>query len=231
MRGDKMVNYKLMVSNTIIDLPRILNINTSNSLQTIDKFTMEFTNEEELNLYLLNKGLISSSDVGKPIRVAYNFNGKTNKLPVTYSNMKKCVNDLLYLKATLKSHTTDIKFLEKLANHYSLGSPKYNPQAVNVQDIRCYITDVRSNGGKLFYSNLLDIAINDLFVKAVYNLNNKTGELKINYRGVRDLVIFINRYDVGNGLASEKESIISSKNAIILGEQLTLVESMNTLKK
>ena len=36
---------------------------------------------------------------------------------------------------------------------------------------------------------MLDIAINDLFEKAIYKINYKTGEAKINYRGLRDLAL------------------------------------------
>ena len=140
-------------------------------LKSIDKFTTSLNNEEELKMYLFNQGLIESAEINKKLYVMYKMNGEVKKLPITYSDMIKYLDEE-YLRANLKVLAgSDIEFLEKLARHFSIGSDKFNPQGLNVQDIRVYISDVRKNDGKHFYSKALEVAIDDLFYKATFKLD------------------------------------------------------------
>lgn len=191
-----MVSYKIGVHNRkearIIDLDKITKIK---SLDKLDELTSTFRSEEELKIYLFNQELINSGEINKNLSVMYKMNNKVKKLPIIYQDMKKYL-DIVYLKAKMMSTSKDINLLEKLARHYSIGSDKYNPQGVNVADIRMYISDVRSNGGNLFYSKGLEIALNDMFQKAVLRSpDKKTGEVKENYRGLRDLGMFFYKHD------------------------------------
>lgn len=189
-----MVSYKLsFIDNNgseYIDIAKKLN-----SLEEIDKFTQEFRNEYEFMIYLMNKGLLNKEDVHKKIKVIYNFNGEKS-LPVTYSETKKYF-DLLFLRSRLLSlGKSDQCFLSKLRNHYDFGNSNYNPQSLNILDIGLYLSDVRRNGGNMFESSSLDAALNDLYKKAVYKKINDDGEVKENYRGIRDLALFIYNYDL-----------------------------------
>lgn len=200
-----MANYKLGVytrnNGRIIDLSRITKIK---ELDKLDDLTSTFNSEEELKIYLFNQGLITSEEIKQNISVMYNYGGKVKKLPIFYSDMKKYLDEI-NLKYELNGLKSDTKFLEKLARHYSLGSDSFNPQGLNVQDIRIYLSDVRNNGGEIFFSNMLETAINDLFHKAVYKIDKKTtGEVKVNYRGLRDLALFIYKYK--DSLKKEKEA-------------------------
>lgn len=191
-----MVSYKLGVSNKkegrIIDLSNIIKLK---DLKLLDIFTSEFKDENELKVYLLKQKLINEEELKQKIDVMYRNNGKVKKIPIVYEEIKPYL-DIVYLKNKLKSLSNDIEFLEKLANYYSNGSTKYNKQGLNVSDIRIYLSDVRSNGGNQFESKLLSKALDDLFEKAVIkSIDKNTGELSINYRGLRDLAILIHKYE------------------------------------
>ena len=191
-----MVSYKIGIYNRkearIIDLDKITKIK---SLDKLDELTSTFNSEEELKTYLFNQELISLDEMKKNLSIMYKNNGKVKKLPIVYQDMKKYL-DIVYLKYKMMAAAQDIVLLEKLARHYSIGSDKFNPQGVNVSDIRMYISDFRSNGEKHFYSRALELALDDMWQKAVFKLvDKKTGEVKENYRGSRDLGMFLYKYE------------------------------------
>lgn len=189
-----MVNYKLGISKNkesrIIDLDRVVKLKR---LEKLDEFTSSLNSEEELKLYLFKQGLITKEELSHNITVMYKYSNKVKKLPIIYKDMTKYL-DLDHLRYDLMSLSYDIEFLEKLARHYSIGSDKFNPQGINVNAIRYYISEVRVRQDNEFSRKKVDTAINDLYIKAVYKLDKGTGELKFNYRGVRDLATFIYKY-------------------------------------
>lgn len=209
-----MVSYKIGIYNRkearIIDLDKITKIK---SLDKLDELTSTFNSEEELKTYLFNQELISLDEMKKNLSIMYKNNGKVKKLPIVYQDMKKYL-DIVYLKAKMMSASQDIELLEKLARHYSIGSDKFNPQGVNVSDIRMYISDFRSNGEKHFYSRALELALDDMWQKAVFKLvDKKTGEVKENYRGSRDLGMFLYKYEKTLEKKAEKqETKVEVKN-------------------
>lgn len=201
-----MVSYKIGIYNRkearIIDLDKITKIK---SLDKLDELTSTFNSEEELKTYLFNQELISLDEMEKKLSIMYKNNGKVKKLPIVYQDMKKYL-DIVYLKAKMMAAAQDIELLEKLARHYSIGSDKFNPQGVNVSDIRMYISDFRSNGEKNFYSRALELALDDMWQKAVFKLvDKKTGEIKENYRGSRDLGMFLYKYEKTLEKKAEKQ--------------------------
>ena len=210
-----MVNYKLGIYNKkearIIDLDKIIKIS---KLENLDEFTSDFNNEDEFKLYLLNKGLITNYELKQNISVMYKYSGKIKKLPIIFQDMKKYL-DIFYLKAKLLESSQNLELLEKLARHYSIGSEKHNPQGVNVSSIRGYISDVRSNDGNHFYSKPLEYALDDMWKKAVFKssgktsdiVNKSTGEIKENYRGSRDLGLFLYKYNKQTKLQEEQQEI------------------------
>lgn len=200
-----MVSYKLGIQSKnegrILDIDKIVELK---NLENLDKFTSAFNNESELKMYLFNQGLISNTEMNKKITVMYRMNGKVKKLPIMYSDMVKNL-DYIYLRYDIKILAGNyVEFLEKLARHYSIGSDKFNPQGLNVQDIRLYLSEVRNNAGLLFKCEYLDKAIEDLWQKAVFKApNKKTGEVNINYRGLRDLALFVYKFKT----SLEKEEV------------------------
>lgn len=193
-------------------------------LEILDKLTMAMNNEKELMLWLLEQDAILPIDLNKKIKIVYNYRGEIKILPIFYSDSEKYMDEF-YLKNKLKSKGSDFEFLEKLANHYNIGSARFNKQLLNVNDIRLYLGDVRSNGGKSFYSKILDTALDSLF-----EIANK------NYRGKRDLANFIYNYEVKLNKI-EKENHETKLNnleqndifKIDEGEQLSLFDQVKKI--
>lgn len=227
-----MSRYKISIFNKkegrVINLSSITELK---DLESIDKFTTSFENENEFAIYLFNKGLITNEELKDKLSIVYKYNGKVKNLNVFYKDMKKYL-DVEFLRHKLKSLSNDVIFLEKLANFYHNGSTSFNKQGTNVSDIRLYLRDVRVNDGKTFYSKALEIAIDDLFNKAIFTLPNKdTGEVKHDYRGFRDLVAFIYKYEKSKEKIEEKiDKKEDAKETIaneLEWEQTTLFDLIN----
>lgn len=177
----------------IFDIENIEKSKAEDSLQLLDMITMRFLDEQSLIKYLVSKKMYDKKN-DKKLHVVYRNKGKDKKLPVLYSDCYKFM-DLSYLRPIINSLSKDITFLEKLANHYGAGKSTYNTQLANVQILRGYINDVRfSESGEPFFAQRVYDALNDIIIKAVYRVNEKTGEIKVNYRGFRDLALFIKKY-------------------------------------
>ena len=165
-------------------------------LRNLDELTSEFNDERELKQYLFNKGLIDETELRKSIWVKYKH-VKVKSIPVIYKDMKKYL-EYDYLKEKLMSLSNNLDFLEKLARHYSIGNEKYNNQGLNVLDIRLYLSMVRNNGNYDIddLKKLLENALNSLFKKAIFReIESDTGEVKEDYRGLRDLALFIYNFE------------------------------------
>jgi len=206
-----MARYKLGIFNKkegrVINLDSIIKLK---DLISLDQFTVAFNNESELKIYLFNQGLITNEELKQNISLMYRYDGKVKKLQIAYKEMEKYL-DIEYLRYELKGLSSNIEFLEKLANYYSNGSTKFNKQGVNVEDIRRYLSDVRINGGQTFHSTMLEAAIDDLFEKAIIREKNvQTGEVKEDYRGQRDLAMLIYKYK--KGLEKKQEEQTKTNN-------------------
>ena len=211
-------------TNDIINLSNLFDINNKESLKQLDDFTSEFESQEELILYLIENRLINFNC--KKLDIVYTYSKENKRLPVVYKEQFKYL-DTYYVQNKMLSLSNDINFLNKLARHYSIGNSKFNPQGENINAIFNYLNDVRSNGGHIFESRALNLAINDLIAKASFRLNEKTGELTNNYRGLRDLGLFIYRYEQEKYLKNKKEQILES-NQVTFDEHL---ENMSYTEK
>ena len=193
-----MVRYHLGTNvrkeNKKFSIPFIEDSKISDSLNTIDNFTMKFLNEQALIKYLIEHNIYTKGE-DKKIYVVYTYNKSDKKLPALYSDSKKYMSTE-YLRYTLKQLAGDIVFLEKLANHFDIGKSNFNPQKINVQVLRGYVNEVRFSSTKEpFYSQRVYDTLEDIFLKAIINkINKQTGEVDINYRGLRDLALFVKKY-------------------------------------
>lgn len=204
-----MIRYYLGTENrkniNIIELTELQDVKTSDSLQKIDELTMKYPNEQTLINKLKEEGI---NCTGK-FKIIYK-NKDIKKLHVLYSDSKKYM-DIHYLRNVLLTYSKDIVFLEKLANHFGAGRSTYNPQLANVAALRRYINDVRFSSTKeAFYVDYISKALDDIFAKAVFKVNKKTGEIGLNYRGLRDLALFVKKY-IDNENRKEYESTFDNK--------------------
>ena len=209
-------NYKIGIVLKKNEL-RIIELGNSElkNLKFLDKLTLSFSSEEELKEYLLTKNLISTEEINKKIKIVYKYNGEYKKLPVIYKNCKKYF-DIQYLRYIILSFSNDLEFLKKIANHYSIGSAKFNLQGDNVYSIRNYIHAYNNNMLDSDSVSELNESLEDLIAKAISNLNTKTGEYTDNYRGLRDLVLFVFNYEELKRLKTiknniEQESLLKEK--------------------
>lgn len=202
----------------ILNIPLIENSKAEDSLKTIDSLTSKFIHENGLIEYL--KKINIYKDNNRKVYVIYNYNRETKKLPVVYSDIKKYM-EIDYLNSIIQSFSKDIIFIEKIANHFDAGRSTYNPQLANVQVLRGYLNDVRfSESKEPFFAQRVHDALSDILKKAVlkYDRENnklkvdkKTGEVEINYRGLRDLALFVKKY-IDSLLAKEYEKDDFSKD-------------------
>ena len=218
-----------------IELSKILGEKVSKKLESIDEFTTLFNNEYELKIYLYKKGLINSASLNKNLNIFYRNRGKNKRLPVMYSEHKKIMEKFeiiskkiltreskfnMYTSESVKYNNLksefeiftnligNINFLHDISRHYSIGNAKYNPQFINVSDINMFLSDVRSNGGHVFYPNYMYIVMYELFKEAIYKIEKKPDKNKVslNYRGYRDLINFIYKYKLDNNLIKKNNT-------------------------
>lgn len=192
-----MVSYKLGIcedgTTKFIDLSSVFKIDNKNSLKSIDKFTSTFNSEYEFKSYLIAKKIISDDDLKRDIKVVYKNNGFINKLPVLYSQDRILLSDIM-LKDKIKSLSDNLEFLDELCAFYNR---KYYYIGSIIDDIRLYIKDAELNGkiAMEYNSELINSAINDLVDKESKIRNVRLNIYKTNYRGIRDLALFVSTYE------------------------------------
>lgn len=175
----------------IIDLSETMGME---SLEDLDNFTSIFKNEKELKIYLAAKGILNPNISSKNISVIYRHGGVYKKIPVLYLENKKYIDEE-FLKNKFTSMSSNLEFLEKLANRMD-ARIKHNIQGTNIASIRAHLINVRNGGDPSITYDMLYSALTDMFYKAITTSPDKnTGEVKISYRGLRDLGLFVSKYD------------------------------------
>lgn len=203
-----MVIYKLGILNDrTFDLSNIIEMDAKNSLRILDKFTSMFNSEEDLKQYLLNKNIINYKEYYQKINIVYQYNRSTKTLPVIYSSEKEYLNSAIILNK-LYSYICNLKFVQKLINYYDYNIEN-NPQIENISNLRLYLSDLKRDGKKAFNydKRLLDYTLNNILVVATHKYDKKTNSYKYNYRGLRDLGMFIYNFDKLEELNKIKNTI------------------------
>lgn len=195
-----MVIYKLGIyikdNVKTFNLRQIINIDSLKSLQDIDKFTSKFESENELKEYLLSKNALSKDEIQEKIHVLYKNNGEIRTLPVIYSKQNQLLN-IGIIKMKLKSLATNIKFFEKLLEHYDFYQYERNPQKSNILNIKLYLNDIYKDGKKAinYDRELIEKTLDNFVLVATRSLDKKTNNYKFNYRGFRDLALLIYNFE------------------------------------
>lgn len=182
---EKNNNYKLLDITPLEEFQRLTKFkNNSYSLEEIDKFTSKFDNEITLKAKLYNSGVITLEEIEKDIEIRTKKNGKLEKVMygLVYNNMQKYLNDY-YLRIKILELQNDINFIKKLLNHY-----RKTYKQENIAMIRSASLGL-DNGEISIYD-----ALSSFFKDEVYSIEGNTGELKIKYKSLHDLGMFVYNY-------------------------------------
>lgn len=169
-------------------------------LSDIIKFTGIFKSESELKLYLMNHRLITTAT---PLKITYQYKNQVKNLKygVTYYNDLKFFDER-NLKTVIQRNKYNYEFLEALGN-YLKDDPS---QLGNYERIRGRMLLLKKFVVSLDDANEInvdfDYTVDDLVKREchTYNYKEKKTNEKINFRGLRDLAMFLSycekRYDL-----------------------------------
>lgn len=176
--------YKLLDISLAEEFQRLSNYKNSYSLQEIDLFTSKFADEKALKTRLFEQGVISIEDITKEISIRMKNAGKLEKVmydPI-YSESSRFLNEE-YLRGQLLSLHSNREFLNKLLNHYS---GNYHKEFL--AEIRERLNSYMENSIKMYN------AVDAFFTDEVYDVDYKTGLVKLKYKSLHDLAMFIYNY-------------------------------------
>lgn len=170
----------------------------STKLKDIDSFTSIFKNDEELKFYLCQKGLIDLDNVNSNLNIIYRYNKADKKVPygLVFNDDLRLFNEQ-EMKNFLHESIYNFDLLKKLCNRFD----EYYGQEMNIHVLRNHIALFED--GNMQYSlpgsekeyliNMYKNAINRFVHGIVTKYNNKKKEEVENYRGFRDLAMFLNK--------------------------------------
>lgn len=215
-----MAKYYLIQENrkelNIIDFSKIYGFGEfdSTNLKDIITFTGMYKDENELKQFLLHHNLIKEDNFNKKLKICYKYNkrNKTLMYGVTYEDDLKYFNEV-NIKRLLYQNRKNYELLETLCNHYRNS---YN-QGFNIDTIRAYIRffkqyEVESNTDYLDDDKKQQLdeyekAINSFVFKELYIFDRTREEYKENFRGLRDLAMFLSYQIKKQNNQSQEKSV------------------------
>lgn len=175
------------------------------NLKSIDEFTSEFKNEQELKEYLLsNFGSTRgySWEMSKKLRIKCISEKSEYFLPIVYSDTKKYLSES-FVRSKFFYHASDISFLYRLTDLYSTKFSKksWKDKSPYTHQLHSCLDEIKALGG-FFESQelnaLLREVLDEIYLRAVYNGPNGGYD----YNGIRILGFFI--YDFESRVESQK---------------------------
>ena len=169
-------------------------------LSDVIKFTGIFKSESELKLYLLNHRLVRTA---APLRITYQYKQQVKHLKygVTYYNDLKFFSEK-NIRMVIQRNKHNYEFLEAMSN-YLKDDPS---QLGNYERIRGRMLLLKKFVVSLDDENEInvdfDYTIDDLVKRECHTYNSKTKQSneKNNFRGLRDLAMFLsyceNKYNL-----------------------------------
>lgn len=187
-------------SEDYIDFSKLEKFNKfdATKLKDIDAFTSIFNNEEELKFYLCQNGLISLDSINRNLKITYKYKKQDKRIPygLVFKDDMKLFNEQI-MKEILHDNMYNFDLLEKLCNKFK----EYYGQDLNIHVIKNHIVFFRDDN--MQYSlpssekqqliQMYKNAINRLVHGIVTKYDNKKKEEVQNYRGFRDLAMFLNK--------------------------------------
>lgn len=155
------------------------------SLEELDLFTSNFSNEIELKRSLYNQNIISYEDITNDISIRIKAKEKLEKVKynLAYKNTYKYL-DIYYLKSVINVLSKNKDFLNKLLAYYR--NSYCNNE--NIAKIRWIL--IGNDNGELNISSV----INDFILKEVFKTDITTGETTVKYKSLHDLAMFVYNY-------------------------------------
>lgn len=159
--------------------------NEACSLEDINNCTSMFKDEVSFKKSLYERGIIDFDDITKDIAIRYSYEGKLEKVTygLVYGEQVKYL-DVEYLRMKLLSMQSDMVFLEKLAKRYK---DSYSNN-ITISQLRNCLDDDYYRNKYLF--NILNAFVN----RELYYVVKSTGELRLKYKSLHDLAMFIYNY-------------------------------------
>lgn len=184
------------------------------NIEVLDSFTRNFKTKIELEKYLLNYNLIKENDLGRALKIKYNVKGKRKSLVygITYKD-DYIYFDKKFMYEYIMSKSDDIHFLKKL---YGRFNNSRNPYIVfNLSSIMNYIRFIeRKNveNSELYSDDSKEVIENlksgvEGFIFNQTNKKDSKDNYQTNYRGLRDLAMFLSRNNKKEILNNLKEEI------------------------
>ena len=199
---NKNKDYKKIDISLLSEFERKSNFkNLSYSLEEIDLFTSKFEDEVSLKRELYKNDLIELDDITKELSIRMSNKGKLEKVMygIVFREQRRYLDDE-YLRKKILSLQNDKVFLEKLVARYR-NSYCNNITIARVRN--CLYSD--------FYDDLYSILSEFVFREIYSDLIKETGEVKLKYRSLHDLAMFVYNY-VNNKKIEELGSSISTEN-------------------
>ena len=165
---------------------------SSLSLDELDKFTSNYANEKELKEDLYESRVITLDEINKELSIRMLTKGNLEKVmydPV-YKDSYKYL-DPIYLRSVLLSLQQDSKFLEKLVVQYR------NSHVNNYT-----VFQIKSALNNAYYRDMYKL-LEEFFQKEIFTIDKNTSEVKIKYKSLHDLAMFVGNYIEKEKLARE----------------------------
>lgn len=229
-----MPKYRLMQSTNEVKFNHITAFNDLDNynLQDIIKFTGVFKSEEELKMYLNKYSLIENN---KPLYIQYRFNHKDKKLQygITYNDDIRFF-DPVNIKKFLEQNKFNGELLDKLCTHYKNSYVNNG----NIYTIRDYLINLNAKQLDEESEMVFRIkhCIHDFVWRECYRRDLKTYELKPNFKGMRDLAMFLayqsKRIDnITTDNMDNSNELINYVNNKKIDENITLTEPIKQKTK
>lgn len=184
---------------------------SSLSLEETDMFTANYANEKELKSDLYDSRVISFDEIDKELSIRMSTKGKLEKVmyePIYKDRFKYL--DIYYLRSVILSLKKDRKFLEKLVVRYR--NSYINNHIIN---------QIRNILNGVSYNNI-DSLLNQFYENEIIKKDETTGEIKIKYKSLHDLAMFVHNYIQNKKM--EKERITKADKKSSQKEDLLLLK-------
>lgn len=185
------------------------------TLEEIDRFTNQYKDEKELKLDLYERGLITSEEFDNNITIRKKEYKKLVPIKngIAYSNTSEYLS-VEILRNIIGKKMNDKNFVNDFVNEYQSS---YKGGEVISEFKGLLNSDEKS---KIY------MLIDEFLKKELYKTDKKTNKIKLRYKSLHDMAMFISNWDeINKGIdkideyQKLKEDLLSLKNQLMLEEK------------